>query len=113
MPMALLHTPTRWLDLPKAQPEKHLALQPGQEQPEVSSQRKSMSVPAFILDTLPLHARHSLAPFAVKMNNVTIEKLAAKVDALPVPGGLKPKPAVALLPHQSAQLPSVLALQQS
>jgi len=46
MPLALQHTPTRWLDLPKAQPETHLGLQPGQEQPVVNSQRKSMSASA-------------------------------------------------------------------
>jgi len=47
------------------------------------------------------------------MHNVTAKNLAAAVDTLPVPGGLKPKPAVGLPRHQSAQLPSVLALQQS
>ncbi len=46
MPAALLHTLTRWLDLPVAQPGTHLALQPGQEQPVVNSQRKSMSASA-------------------------------------------------------------------
>ncbi len=40
-------------------------------------------------------------------------KIAAAFNALPVPGVLKSKLAAALLLHQSAQLLSVLALQQS
>ncbi len=52
MPLALLHTLARWLDLPKAPPETHLALQPEQEQPVVNSQRKLMSASGFILQTL-------------------------------------------------------------